>query len=76
LFKAGEYTRVFTLLQLEYSKQPFYTSLLYIYGKFGVLSSVKDFSGSAVGALEECQRGSLEERQANIQFYLGLAHWQ
>lgn len=57
LFKNGDCVKSLTLLQLEYSKAPHYTSLLYLYGKYSVSSeSHKEFYGSAIGALDECLR--------------------
>ena len=56
LRKAGDSMRAFSLLQLEYSKAPHYTSLLYLYGKYAVTSEMKEFFGSAIGALDECLR--------------------
>jgi hypothetical protein len=57
--------KTFTLLQLEYSKAPHYTSLLYLYGKYAVLSNRMEFFGSAIGALEECSRSCLPHRHPN-----------
>ena len=76
LFKNAEYTKVFTLLQLEYSKAPHYTSLLYLYGKHVVMSSQKEFFGSGMGALDECLRSCLPSRHATVKFYQGIGHEQ
>jgi hypothetical protein len=38
LFAAEEHVKAFTLLQLEYSKSPHYMTLLYLYGKYAILS--------------------------------------
>lgn len=62
LFKQEDYIKAFTLLQLEYSKAPHYTSLLYLYGKYSVLSKQMEFYGSAIGALEESLRSCLSSR--------------
>jgi hypothetical protein len=56
LKRAGESLKAITLLQLEYSKAPHYTSLLYLYGKYTVTSGMTEFYGSAIGALDECLR--------------------
>jgi hypothetical protein len=75
LFKAGDYLKSFTLLQLEYSKAPHYTSLLYLYGKYSVASEGHlEFYGSAIGALDECLRQCLPHRHQNIKYYIGLAY--
>ena len=66
LFTMQEFARVFTLLQLEYSRAPHYTSLLYLYGKYVVLSATQEFMGSGIGALEECLRSCVTFRHANI----------
>jgi hypothetical protein len=62
LFKQGDFIKAFTILQLEYSKAPHYTSLLYLYGKYAVLSKQMEFYGSAIGALEETLRSCLTQR--------------
>lgn len=65
-------------------------TLLYAYGKYVVLSYQatphvqilrgataglnRNYMGSAIGALEECQRSSVKERQPKISYYLGKAY--
>lgn len=66
LKRAGETLKAFSLLQLEYSKAPHYTSLLYLYGKYAVTSGLTEFYGSAIGALEECLRQCLPHRHYSI----------
>ena len=39
LRRGGEPLKALTLLQLEYSKAPHYTSLLYLYGKYSVTTA-------------------------------------
>jgi hypothetical protein len=58
--------RALTQLQLEYSKAPHFTSLLYLYGKFAITSGLNEFMGSAIGALDECLRQCLPHRHQNI----------
>lgn len=58
--------KAITLLQLEYSKAPHYTSLLYLYGKYTVTSGMTEFYGSAIGALDECLRQCLPHRHQNV----------
>jgi len=38
------------------------------------MAGVSEYEGSALGALEECQRCCLEERQVNIYYYIGKAY--
>eukprot|EP00347_Sterkiella_histriomuscorum_P001290 403372605 len=66
LYMTQSYQKLFTLLQLEYSKAPHYTSLLYQYGKYVIKSQEIEFYGSGLGALEECLR--------IIQFYMGMGN--
>ncbi|CDW82188.1 ras-2 protein [Stylonychia lemnae] len=83
LFMSKDYNKLFTLLQLEYSKAPHYTCLLYLYGKYVVQSGELEFYGSGIGALEECMRTTLLPRHKNAkvsylyftvaQFFIGYA---
>jgi len=67
LRQSGETLKAFTLLQLEYSKAPHYTSLLYLYGKYAVSQDeYPEFYGSGMGALDECLRQCLPHRHQNI----------
>jgi hypothetical protein len=74
LRKAGENMRALTQLQLEYSKAPHFTSLLYLYGKFAITSGLHEFMGSAIGALDECLRQCLPHRHQNIKVIVSLKH--
>jgi hypothetical protein len=67
--------KAFTLLQLDYSRSPHYPSLLYLYGKYVVTSTLREFYGSGVGALDECMRQQcLGGRCERIRYYRGVAY--
>ncbi|TNV87441.1 hypothetical protein FGO68_gene4779 [Halteria grandinella] len=82
LRRGQEPLKALTLLQLEYSKSPHYTSLLYLYGKYSVTASVSEhqqqlFHGSGVGALDECLRQCVwPHRQERVRYYRGVAYQQ
>jgi hypothetical protein len=85
LYKTKQYTRCFELIQMQYSKTPEYPSLMFLYGKYIVkatalqlktskLSIDSGFLGSGIGALEECTRSCVLERQPQVHYIIGLAY--
>ncbi len=77
LFKAGMFVRCFELLQRQFMLTPTFTVLLFVFGKYvikAIQQEIKSlrktgtkvdsgFLGAGIGALEECTRTCVSERQ-------------
>jgi len=73
----GNYSEAVNTILLQYAKSPHYGSaLLYQYGKYAVMSQSNDklLLESAIGALEEVQRCSVNKRKVNSMFYIAQAY--
>jgi tetratricopeptide (TPR) repeat protein len=70
LFKLGRHRKCFELLQTLYRKNSHYAVYLYHYGRMCVKSKDSCFTGSAIGALEECLKICSEFRHPYIYYWL------
>lgn len=88
LFKAGKFVRCFELLQNQFMLTPSFTVLLFVFGKYVIKAMHQEiitfrktgssidsgFLGAGIGALEECTRTCMSERQDIIQYWIGKAY--
>ncbi|CAG9320552.1 unnamed protein product [Blepharisma stoltei] len=69
-FKLRKYSNCFELLQQKYIENSSFPIFLYQYGRLCIKSEVYFFTGSAIGALQECLRLCDKGRYGSIYYWL------